>query len=237
MTTSQQAAAYNMPLAIGVAASWDKYLEVPTKYKTMFYWWTPDNAFLEMQPSKLVLPPFNAYAWSQGDYTTAGSAIPCAKIATKDLQAMAPDISKLLEASLFDLEAVDGMMLNVKSNSVTREQAACDWLKANTDRWKLWIPKATQCNPGYGLYDGATDTFTAERATATMCRPCLPGMFSKALLEGSTLGQATHDRDSQKNTARCMGKTVVTQEVIPADLGDRQIFSWVCSTFLVELSE
>ena len=208
-----------MPFAIGVAASWSKYLEVPTKYKTMFYWWTPDNAFLEMQPSKLVLPPFNAYAWSQADYTTAASAVPVAKIATKDLQAMAPDISKLLEASLFDLEAVDSMMLNMKSNSVTREQAACDWLKANTDRWKSWIPKATQCNPGFGLYDDATDTFTAERATATTCRACLPGMFSKALGEGSILGQGDLWKRRQKKTARCMGKTVVEQEVIPAELG------------------
>ena len=198
LTTTQQAAAYNMPLALGVAATWSKFLEVPKKYKTMFYWWTPDSAFLEMQPSKLVLPPFNAYAWSQSDYTSAASAIPVAKIATKDLQAMAPDIMKLLEASLFDLEAVDSMMLNMKSNSVTRKQAACDWLKGNTDRWKSWIPKATKCNPGFGLYDDATDTFTAERATATTCRACLPGMFSKALGGGSILGQETYDRDSEK---------------------------------------
>lgn len=188
LTTTQQAAAYNMPLALGVAATWSKFLEVPKKYKTMFYWWTPDSAFLEMQPSKLVLPPFNAYAWSQSDYTSAASAIPVAKIATKDLQAMAPDIMKLLEASLFDLEAVDSMMLNMKSNSVTRKQAACDWLKGNTDRWKSWIPKATKCNPGFGVYDDVTDTFTAERATATTCRACLPGMFSKAFMDddGST---------------------------------------------------
>eukprot|EP00435_Cladocopium_sp_Y103_P069800 s702_g34.t1 len=188
LPTTQQAAAYNMPVALGVAATWSKFLEVPKKYKTMFYWWTPDNAFLEMKPSKLVFPPFNAYAWSQVDYTTAAAAVPVAKIAPKDLQAMAPDISKLLEASLFDLEAVDSMMLNMKSNSVTREQAACDWLKANTDRWKSWIPKATQCNPGFGLYDDATETFTAERATATTCRACLPGMFSKAFADddGST---------------------------------------------------
>ena len=209
LTTTQQAAAYNMPLALGVAATWSKFLEVPKKYKTMFYWWTPDSAFLEMQPSKLVLPPFNAYAWSQSDYTTAASAIPVAKIATKDLQAMAPDIIKLLEASLFDLEAVDSMMLNMKSNSVTREQAACDWLKGNTDRWKSWIPKATKCNPGFGLYDDATDTFTAERATATTCRACLPGMFSKALGGGSILGQETYHRDSEKveNNGTLHGKS------------------------------
>ena len=216
VSTTQQAAAYNMPIAHGVAASWSKYLEVPTKYKTMFWWWTPDNAFLEMQPSKLVLPPFNAYAWSQGDYTTAGSAIPVAKIATKDLQAMAPDISKLLEASLFDLGTVDSMMLTMKSKSVTREQVACDWLKANPDRWKPWIPKATKCNPGFGLYDDATDTFTANRATATTCRACLPGMLSKALGEGGILGQKTYDRDSGKKRHGKNCNDTGSSTVIPA---------------------
>ena len=136
-------------------------------------------------PSSSFLPSTHMLGLSLTTPTTAASAIPVAKIATKDLQAMAPDIMKLLEASLFDLEAVDSMMLNMKSNSVTREQAACDWLKGNTDRWNSWIPKATKCNPGFGVYDDVTDTFTAERATATTCRACLPGMFSKALGEGA----------------------------------------------------
>ncbi|CAL1137404.1 unnamed protein product [Cladocopium goreaui] len=182
----QRAAAYNMPFAIGVAASWSKYLEVPGKYKSMyFYWWTPDDSFIEMQPTKLILPTYDAYAWTLSDYTTAAADIKTAKIVPKDLTIMAPDVVKLLAASLFDSAAVDSMMLNMKTNSLTREQAACAWLKGNDVRWNMWIPDSTKCDPGFGLYDDATEVFTAQRTTATTCRACLPGMLSKAYSDDS----------------------------------------------------
>ena len=176
----QKAAAYHMPVAIGVAASWTKYLEVPAKYKsTFFYWWTPDDSFIEIQPTKLIFPAYDAYAWSKSDFTTAGADIQVVKIVPKDLAVMAPDVVKFLGASLFDSAAVDSMMLNMKINSLTREQAACAWLKDNDARWTPWIPDPTKCDPGFGLYDEATKVFTAQRTTATTCRACLPGMFSK----------------------------------------------------------
>ena len=153
----QRAAAYNMP----------------------FYWWTPDDSFIEMQPTKLILPTYDAYAWTLSDYTTAAADIKTAKIVPKDLTIMAPDVVKLLAASLFDSAAVDSMMLNMKTNSLTREQAACAWLKGNDVRWNMWIPDSTKCDPGFGLYDDATEVFTAQRTTATTCRACLPGMLSK----------------------------------------------------------
>ena len=36
-----------------------------------FYWWTPDDTFLELSPKRLIYPAPSAYEWSQGIFTTA----------------------------------------------------------------------------------------------------------------------------------------------------------------------
>ena len=63
--------------------------------------------------------------------------------------------------------------------SASRHDVACQWLRANEDRWRGWIPDATRCGPGSGLYDAAGGRFTPSRAGATECRACQPGMYSK----------------------------------------------------------
>lgn len=44
-----------------------------------------------------------------------------------------------------------------------------------------WIPVPTTCESGFGLYDEVSEAFVGDRASATTCRACLPGMFSKAV--------------------------------------------------------
>ena len=244
--------------------------------------------------------------------TTGAVAVPVVKLNSYDISSMAPTLAKLVENSELDLDAVNSMMLDKVQNSLTREQAACAWLKSNEDRWKAtwlsraqcrtlklptsyvirgysqvntsprgiffglhnvlrvsstisvaatthtvdnrtkalneyasctckikdqraiastrkhlcislqcrthtesleysykimtslpnvlkvficqsqtiqilnivcdqgWIPVPTDCESGFGLYDEVSEEFVAERARATTCRACLPGMFSKA---------------------------------------------------------
>jgi len=183
----QRSAAYNMPIAFGVAANYGKYLSAPKEYTSLFYWWTPDDSFIQLKPTQVLFPPNNAYEWSQSIYTTGAVAVPVVKLNSYDISSMSPTLAKLVLNSELDLDAVNSMMLDKVQNSLTREQAACAWLKSNEDRWKGWIPVPTTCESGFGLYDEVSEAFVGDRASATTCRACLPGMFSKALVdEGPT---------------------------------------------------
>lgn len=183
----QRSAAYNMPIAFGVAANYGKYLSAPKEYTSLFYWWTPDDSFIQLKPTQVLFPPNNAYEWSQSIYTTGAVAVPVVKLNSYDISSMSPTLAKLVLNSELDLDAVNSMMLDKVQNSLTREQAACAWLKSNEDRWKGWIPVPTTCESGFGLYDEVSEAFVGDRASATTCRACLPGMFSKALVdEGAT---------------------------------------------------
>ena len=137
----QRTAVYNIPVVLGVASSWQKYLDLPATYKTLtlgqfvivfsecqiersimnrlqwvgrvfliycvglqimpsrFYWWTPDDSFLESSPTIMVLPPYSPRAWSQNDVTTASEALSIQKLISHDFEFMAADLVKLLQGS------------------------------------------------------------------------------------------------------------------------------------------
>eukprot|EP00434_Breviolum_minutum_P032553 symbB.v1.2.028791.t1/scaffold3000.1/size65615/1 len=42
-------------------------------------------------------------------------------------------------------------------------EVACRWLTANQDTWEKWLPDATQCFAGFGLYHEATDKYVQNR--------------------------------------------------------------------------
>ena len=71
------------------------------------------------------------------------------------------------------------MRASKADSSASRHDVACQWLKANEQRWRGWIPDATRCGPGFGLYDAAGGRFTSTRAGATECRACQPGTRSE----------------------------------------------------------
>ena len=109
-----------MPMAIVVAKSWNKYLELPTKYKALclgpgkegvrrldswlaklrMYWWTPDDSFLDISPQPLIFPPRDPIAQSRGDVTSSIVKTEIAKVVSSDLESMAPDLVQMFESSL-----------------------------------------------------------------------------------------------------------------------------------------
>ena len=117
----QRSAVFNMPMAIVVAKSWNKYLELPTKYKALclgpgkegvrslvigsllaqlrMYWWTPDDSFLDIGPQPLIFPPRDPVAQSRGDWTTSIEKTEIAKVVSADLESMAPDLVQLFHSS------------------------------------------------------------------------------------------------------------------------------------------
>ena len=65
------------------------------------YWWTPDDSFLDIDPSVLILPPRDPIAVSRGDLTSKASDQPIEKVISADLESMAPDVVQLLQTSQF----------------------------------------------------------------------------------------------------------------------------------------
>jgi len=182
----QRASAYNLPVAFGVAA-WGDFVEIPKTFKSFFYWWTPDDVFLDLSPTKLKYPAHVAYEWNQGIFTTDSQDLKVVKLASYDLPILAPDVMDLLAEGTLELSIVDQMMKTAKENASSptpRHDVACDWLKENSARWLPWIPSPTKCKVGFGLYNEASGEFSSSRAQATTCRACLPGMYSIALNDG-----------------------------------------------------
>ena len=65
------------------------------------------------------------------------------------------------------------------NEGASRYDVACQWLKANPQRWQGWIPDKTRCGPGFGLFDEAAESFTSTRASASGCRACPPGTYAE----------------------------------------------------------
>ena len=184
----QRSAVFSIPLGVGVANSYENYLLIPKIYKSMFYYWTPEDSLLELNPQKVIFPEHNAYAHSQGDLTTASSQTPLAKLTSYDLEYLAPDLFKLLENSAFDIDIIYDLMRERLATGEQPQEIACRWLKNHEARWREWIPDPTLCIRGFGLYDEKAESFSTSRASASTCKACLPGTYSKLFKEdwGST---------------------------------------------------
>ena len=55
----QKFTTWNMPVAVGVAATWGDYTTLPLAGNMAFYWWSPDPTFLELSPLRVEFPDFN----------------------------------------------------------------------------------------------------------------------------------------------------------------------------------
>lgn len=132
----EKSAVFSMPIALGVANSQSNYVAMPQLYKSLLYWWTPDDMFMALDPQELVYPAHNAFEWSQLQvYHTAARESNLAKLISYDLERLAPDIVKLLQGSAFDVPVVNFMM-GAMNLGKSRKAAACAWLNSNTETWR-----------------------------------------------------------------------------------------------------
>ena len=58
---------FNMPFAIGVLKL-EKYPETPRRLSSLFYWWTPDPTFVDLDPAYIIFPPHSAEEYRSGNY-------------------------------------------------------------------------------------------------------------------------------------------------------------------------
>ena len=111
-----------MSEACGVASGYSNYLAMPKQHKTLLYWWTPDNSFLEVNPILMQLPPHSALQFQQGDQTTAIVGTELAKMVSSDLRFLSPEVAKFVE-EVKSLESVKGWgrPKKVASHAATQE--------------------------------------------------------------------------------------------------------------------
>ena len=77
-----------------------------------------------------------------------------------------------------EMAEVDDMMRISKASGASRHDVACDWLKSHEARWRPWIPDATACNRGFGLYDEAGQKSSPRHVKGqTLAELVLPGCF------------------------------------------------------------
>lgn len=178
--TMQKAAKWNMPLAIGIGATWSDFVSLPSKHKSLFYWWVPDPTFLAMDPVKSSFPDYNKQAWANGDQSTASSSLPVHKIVSRDLSSLSPRLELLVDNFNIDMGSLNKILMEQISSGDDWKSVACEWLQNNEETWQEWLPDESTCFPTLGLYNKITDEFVPDRSNkdGLVCRACPSGTYS-----------------------------------------------------------
>ena len=163
MEMMQKATAHNMPLAVGVAATWGVYTTLPLTKRMVLYWWTPDPTFLDLDPLSLVFPANDRLAYSRGDYSTQAAGIDIRTIVSNDFGRLAPKVKLFLSKMRLDLATINAILLENKNLEEDMSDTVCRWIQANEAEWKEWIPDDTKCFPGFGLFDDASGDYVLDR--------------------------------------------------------------------------
>ena len=180
-------------MAVGIAATWTDYTEVPLAVKMAMYWWAPDPTYLELNPMTVKFPEHNAQEFSAGLYTSDSSQAVISTLVSHDLVLLAPIVQTFADNVDLPMSEMDAMLLDEKTNgneNYTWEEVTCKWLKANRATWEKWIPDESECFPGFGLYDSVLQEFvekrehTTNRTNKIVCQACVPGTFSQKLEDG-----------------------------------------------------
>ena len=180
----QKAAKWNIPLALGVGATYALYTQLPSMHKSMFYWWVPDPTFLHLEALPSTFPATDKIAIAKGDQTTEMASINIAKIVSKDFSALAPRVNSFVERMTISMDNLNALLLEQIQTGVDWKTMACYWLQNNTDLWSDWLPDESTCFSKFGMYRESTEEFVDNRDGSTdgiSCRPCPSGTYSKQL--------------------------------------------------------
>ena len=177
----QWSAFFAMPLAVGIAKGREQWISLVETFRTLFYWWSPDAAFLHLDASTLGMPQHKRREWEAGQYRTGFPQTSVVKVVSGHLAAVAPRAARFLEKFRMDLEDIQSLLLDVQEGA-TPQAAACNWVRSKRSLWTDWIPVDTQCLPGEGL-QSATGDYLTERSAAVGCSTCRPGNFSAQILD------------------------------------------------------
>ena len=203
----QKATIWKMPLAIGSARGCvthpGSHLErLFNQSKLIFLSGSGIEAqYPSLNPVPIVFPEHNPREWKQNRLISQKLGWELWKIVHQDLAKWAPQLLEFFRRAEFqredDLEISQQLGFHGFAGHETLRAAACTWVQNHRDLWTPWIPKATSCFPGQGLFfTSATDTqvptlgqdaaidrnaggfFVSQRDKANTCRACPPGRYS-----------------------------------------------------------
>lgn len=173
----QRAAVFDMPLALTVGKP-NIWQAVARERRCLPYWFQPDAAFIDLLPSIITFPPFNALERAQNIRTSMADNSRLSKWIHNRLGFQASSLRQFLKRVSLGMGSINDMLLMIKRNTtLSHEQVACEWLGRNEHIWRDWIPVKTECISGNGLIheDGS---FVTTRANASSCDWCPPGRYS-----------------------------------------------------------
>jgi len=174
----QRAAAFNMPLAVAVGRTNELWRSLSRRTKCLPYWWQPDSSFIDLRPTVLTFPPYNALERARHIRTSMADSSRLSKWMHRRLGLQSSRLREFLLRFSLSMDSINDMLLaNKLRGSNAHEEVACEWITRNDHIWNPWIPVKTDCIPGKGLVseDGA---FVPLRANASACAWCPPGMRS-----------------------------------------------------------
>ena len=123
----------------------------------------------------LKFAPHNKREYARGLYVSDDSSIEVATLVSGDLAVLAPSVMTFADNIFISLDQLNGILLDQKTTSDTWEEVTCRWIKANRAVWQSWIPDASECSPGFGLFDSVLEEFADVRADATNKIVCQAG--------------------------------------------------------------
>jgi hypothetical protein len=145
---------------------WMDYVELVTANKLPFYQYTPDATFSTLIPKRIAFPPHNKDEWQKGVFTTDADSVELTKVHMKGLADVNPQIERFVRQFSVSEPSINTMLVryNVDYDAT---QSACEWLLANEVTWSSWVPDATACLEGQGLF--------YTEANIPFCGLCEPG--------------------------------------------------------------
>ena len=157
------------------------------KHRILYYWFWPEDTFLYLKPSRVIVPEHRPEAWAKGDFRTDSSKMYVAKLGSSRLRISAPRVRAFVQKmKLNEAQTLQVMPIGFNARGknprdeewINAKEGACEWLKANRDIWKTWIPLATDCTAGFGIAD-LRGMPARSRAEAVSCEICPAGRFSE----------------------------------------------------------
>jgi hypothetical protein len=154
----QLAVFHNMPMAIVMtkAAFVDRFYEVVGRGRFLFEWYFPDDSLIDDKggiPVMLNFPRTNLLEYSQNIFRTGLASFSPINYCWQRLPQVDPDVYYFLQQ--FNLYNDDMSKLMTRSRTLKNaghndlgaaRNVACEWVRDNTARWRLWIP--LKCDEG-----------------------------------------------------------------------------------------
>lgn len=109
----------------------------------LFYLWTPHSIHAKYELTQVALPDYSDDCYAEA----ASGGVACDypadilfKIISPQLQEKAPDVYRFLKNFNYTTDDQIAMMAALELEGKTKEEAAQQWIDANEQVWKAWLP-------------------------------------------------------------------------------------------------